>query len=200
VRDVILEVASAQFAALGYSETTMRSVAAGAGAALSVVQRHFPTKSDLFAASVLSHLLHDLTVSWRNELKESGLARDGELMQALVGMLYERFTRHRLGILEVLRQEHASAGSGGVELMRSVVAELLEALERFDGLARPQAPEMQWRNREQDALLLTSTVVGLVLARPLIPDAHWAGADTADTDIVDGIARFGQHALRCDLT
>lgn len=96
VRSLLLEAAAEMFASDGYTKVTKKDIAEKAGVAMSVLDRHFETKADLFAESVLvpfAELLERTTKDWLRQRDEP--LPDAPLMQLVVNDMYNSLTEHQ---------------------------------------------------------------------------------------------------------
>jgi AcrR family transcriptional regulator len=96
VRALVLEAAEKLFARQGNAETTTDENAAEAGVTRSVMYRHFPTKADLFRASVLTpfiEFLRDYRSVWSSHLDDRWPG--DRVMRTMVSLLYDSLHSHR---------------------------------------------------------------------------------------------------------
>ena len=63
-RALILEAAKAQFAQLGYDRTTVRAIAAQAGADVALIKRYFGSKEGLFTSALEASFQDDFLGEW----------------------------------------------------------------------------------------------------------------------------------------
>ena len=194
VRAAILAAAGRQFGEVGYDATTFRSVASEASVAVSVVQRHYPSKDDLFDAAVLSSLLTDFRDFVQSQ-RDAALAPAEQVVRTLVGELQERIGRHRLGVARMLlsaAEDHATGNGGAALAATDGLAHVLDDLRR---MSRAEATRRGWPSPddgERSSFLLTAAALGMVLMRPLLPADHWAADEDA---AADALARLGMYGL-----
>lgn len=96
VRSLLLEAAAETFANQGYGNATKKDIAEKAGVALSVLDRHFETKADLFAEAVLvpfAELLERTNKDWLRQRDEP--LPDAPLMQLVVNDMYNSLAGHQ---------------------------------------------------------------------------------------------------------
>jgi AcrR family transcriptional regulator len=96
VRALLLEAAAEMFASDGYAKATKKDIAEKAGVAMSVLDRHFETKADLFAESVLvpfAELLERTNKDWLRQRDEP--LPDAPLMQLVVNDMYHSLAGHQ---------------------------------------------------------------------------------------------------------
>ena len=150
-RAAILAAAREQFSASGFSGTSVRAVARGAGVDPALVHHYFGTKDDLFVAAL------ELPVDPRQVIAERIAAGDpdngpGErLLRALVGVWDDPALRP--GLLAAVRH---LLGPGGDRLVgEGFLPVVLEPVGNLLGVDRP----------DRRMPLVASQVIGLILTR-----------------------------------
>jgi AcrR family transcriptional regulator len=108
VKSLLLDAAAETFASQGYANATKKDIAEKAGVALSVLDRHFETKADLFAEAVLvpfAELLERTTKDWLRQRDEP--LPDAPLMQLVVSDMYNSLAGHQNALhgLALAREE-----------------------------------------------------------------------------------------------
>lgn len=179
VRTRILEVAAQQFAEHGYAKATMRSIASAAGTSLSVVHRHWSSKEELFAATLLAPFLSSIAEfasAWSGQLEAPW--DDERLMREFVRDLYEHAVNHRETVAALI----AAGENLSPTLLRQVRQGLEAALTQLRLISEHEAKLRGWFSPETVALtgnLAVSMIVGSVLLQPLITDQLRTDDDTA---------------------
>jgi AcrR family transcriptional regulator len=96
VRLLLLDAAAQQFATNGYAGATKKDIAEQAGVALSVLDRHFESKADLFAAAVLvpfAEFIERTTSDWLRQRDEP--LQDEPLMHMVLEDMYNSLSAHQ---------------------------------------------------------------------------------------------------------
>lgn len=180
-RDAIIEEAKRQFGARGYRDTTLRSVALGAGVDPKLVLHYFGSKQGLFAASVELPLAPEVVLARVFDGDRAGVPE--RAARVLVGVMEDARVRDTFtALLRAAVSEPEAA-----EVIRGVLATemLLPVAERVGG----DRPELR-------AAMLASQLVGLVMARHVvgIPPLVAASAD----ELVAALTPVFRHYLEGD--
>ena len=96
VRSLLLDAAAHQFARQGYTSTTKKDIAEHADVALSVLDRHFKTKANLFAEAVLvpfAELLEQTSRDWLRQRDEP--VQDDSLMHVVIHDMCHSLAKHQ---------------------------------------------------------------------------------------------------------
>lgn len=141
VRSLLLDAAAETFASQGYANATKKDIAEKAGVALSVLDRHFETKADLFAEAVLvpfAELLERTTKDWLRQ-RDEPLA-DAPLMQLVVNDMYNSLAGHQNALhgLALAREE---LGHDIASRLRDAFDDLFSQLRL---MAELEAERRQW--------------------------------------------------------
>jgi AcrR family transcriptional regulator len=177
VRSLILEAAAEQFAAQGYAQTTMRSIASAAGISLSVLHRQFPGKDDLFSATLLAPFLasiHEFAVAWREQVESPW--DDERLMREFVRDLYANTVRHRETLAALVSADQVSQP----ELLDQVRGGLESAFAELGLISEHEATVRGWSRETiaQLGRLAVSMIIGTVLMQPLLTEPLRPDDDT----------------------
>jgi AcrR family transcriptional regulator len=186
VRSLLLEAAAHEFSRNGYASTTKKDIAAYAEVALSVLDRHFETKANLFSEAVLvpfAELLEQTSRDWLRQRDEP--LRDDSLMRLVLSDMCHSLAEHRNALKGLLLAKE--------ELGEEITSRLRDA---FDDLFRQlrlmaelEAERRQWFSA--DGLDLTLRILmGMAMGNTaydwiLLPD------DPPDPDrLVDAMSQI----------
>lgn len=180
-RDAIVEEAKRQFGARGYRDTTLRSVAQGAGVDPKLVLHYFGSKQGLFAASVELPLAPEVVLTRVFAGERAGVP--------------ERAARVLVGVME-----DASIRDTFTALLRAAVSEP-EAAEVIRGILTtqmllPVAERVGGDRPELRAAMLASQLVGLVMARYVVGIPPLVAATTEE--LVAALTPVFRHYLEGD--
>lgn len=148
-RAAILDAALGQFAARGYTTTSIRSIAAAADVDPSLVTHYFKTKADLLEACIKDFT--STPMPFLRELQDPGPDAGTRVTRAYLRMWEDSFTGPRLRVIARAATES------------SVAAELLRAA--LDSFAATHAPSAEAARRQQLAL---SQLLGAAFARYIL--------------------------------
>ncbi|WP_354702538.1 hypothetical protein DSM112329_00490 [Paraconexibacter sp. AEG42_29] len=157
-----MDAATELFTERGYTQTTMRDVAASAGIALSVLYRQFESKERLFSTTFVAPFLtsferfRDRRATPTNEGPEAVVVSD------FIRDLHLNLGENRRTLITLL----GALEEPGTELIDEVRAGLGEAWENLH-LAGPTAGTDGQRERDAN-MLVVAMVAGLVLFRPWV--------------------------------
>ena len=181
-REAILDAARHSFAERGFSDTSVRAVAARAGVDAALVHHYFGTKDGLFAAAM--ELPFD-PAAVAPALLEPGLDGLGErLVRFFLSVWEEPASRARIqGILRSALSQEAAAALLRDFVTRAVLGRVAAAVD---------APDAQFR-----ASLAGTQLVGLGLLRYIIRVEPLASVDTET--VIAVIAPTLQRYLTGDL-
>jgi AcrR family transcriptional regulator len=185
VRALIVEAATRLFTDRGFTQTTMRDVAADAGIALSVLYRQFESKERLFSATFVAPFLQSF-----ERFRDSRPAGDPEpggqrVVADFIGDLHHNLATHRRTIITLL----AALEDPGTELIDEVRAGLGEAWQNLH-LAGPASAASHERERDAN-MLVVAMVAGLVLFQPWV----LAARDGDDGPLVDLAGLFSTAGI-----
>ncbi|KMO73660.1 TetR family transcriptional regulator [Mycolicibacterium obuense] len=152
-RDRILSVARDLFARNGFDNTSIRSIAAGAGVDGALVHHYFGTKTQLFAAAI--HIPID-PMSVIGPLREVPVEEIGHVLPSLLLPLWD--SEMGKGFIATLRS--LLAGSD-VSMVRSFLQDVIAA----EVGSRVDSPPGTGRVRVQ---FVASQLVGVVMARYIL--------------------------------
>ena len=141
VRRLITTPASELFAEHGYSQTSMRDIAAKAGLSLSVLYRQFVSKDDLFAATLLAPFLasfDEFTSAWSSQLDSPW--PDQRLVREFVRDLYSNLAEHRHLLITLL----AAGEDSGSDLLQRTQQALTDSLRDLKVMAEHEAGRRSW--------------------------------------------------------
>lgn len=141
VRSLLLDAAAQTFASQGYANATKKDIAERAGVAISVLDRHFETKADLFAESVLvpfAELLERTNKDWLRQRDEP--LPDAPLMQLVVNDMYNSLAGHR-NALHGLALARDELGMDITNRLRDAFDDLFRQLRL---MAELEAERRQW--------------------------------------------------------
>jgi AcrR family transcriptional regulator len=112
VRELLIAAAIDEFAAGGYSGTTVQRIAESAGLTVSAVYQHFDGKSDLFSQAVMRpflSFLDEFSATWQRQRQEPW--DELTLMKALMEELYDALTLQRNALVELAAaRDHLDEG------------------------------------------------------------------------------------------
>lgn len=143
VDGLIIDAARAVFAEKGYSGTTMREIADGAGVYEPMVYRRFQSKADLFEAAVLApfnEVISSYLATWEAQADAPGSVED--LVRAFVEPLYTLLSDHRDLALALVasRDFRPEAGHHNDDSAPPMLASLLDRMEpqlEIEAVRRP---------------------------------------------------------------
>jgi AcrR family transcriptional regulator len=185
-RDAILAAARAQFGALGYEHTTLRSVAEEAGVDSRLVLHYFGSKRELFVQSVQLPVEPEVLLARVFGTRETKADDAGALVaDALLGILDHADTRQ----MAVALIRAAASEPEAAELIREVLTERV-LLPLADRLVSDQ-PRLR-------ASLCASQFVGLAMARYVVGIEPLASASREQ--LVRALAPVFEHYLFGDWT
>jgi AcrR family transcriptional regulator len=176
-RQAILEAARSAFAAHGYDQTTIRSVAGAAGIDASMVMRYFGSKAGLFTAAATA----DLVVP---DLRAVPAAQRGE---TLVRYMVERWEDTARDDELILLLRTAVNSDAVAAQLQAVLGKLVTA----------QVAALGVGNAEERAAFIQAQVLGLALCRYILRQEPLASLPAAD--VVAAVAPSVQRYLD-DLT
>jgi AcrR family transcriptional regulator len=180
-REAIVEEARRQFGERGYTGTTLRGVATGAGVDPKLVLHYFGSKQGLFAQSVELPLQPDVVLGRVFNGSADGMAqRAAEMVVSILES--EDGRRAFTGLLRAAASEPEAA-----EAIREVLTArlLVPIAERVGG----ELPELR-------ASLMASQIVGLAMARHIVAIPALAGASREQ--LVRALVPVLDHYLRGD--
>jgi len=148
-RAAILDAALGQFAARGYTTTSIRSIAAAADVDPSLVTHYFKTKDDLLEACIKDFT--STPMPFLPELQDRGPDAGTRVARAYLRMWEDPFTGPRLRAVA----RAATESSAAAELLRTAL----------DSLAATHAPSAEAARRHQLAL---SQLLGAAFARYIL--------------------------------
>ncbi|HEX6389774.1 MAG TPA: helix-turn-helix domain-containing protein [Solirubrobacteraceae bacterium] len=187
VRALVVDAASALFDERGYTQTTMRDVAAEAGIGVSVLYRHFSNKERLFAATFVAPFLASFE-QFRADRVDG--ADDERRVGEFVRDLHHNLAANRHAILTLLTVLEDPA----TDLIDEVRAGLGDAWRNLQLAASGSADDsVPAHERERDAnMLVVALVVGLALFQPWVEAAR----DGDDQPLVDLAPAFVSAGIR----
>jgi AcrR family transcriptional regulator len=193
VRTLIVDAASRLFATRGYTQTTMRDVAADAGIALSVLYRQFASKELLFSATLVAPFLSSFERFRAEDAGGEGGAAGGKAVNAFVGDLFRNLTTHRRTIITLL----GALEDPGAQLIEDVRTGLGDAWQSLQLSIPTGSPDDSIPvDRMRDANMLTvAMVVGLVLFQPWSAAAREDASDQTLTRLAAIFAAAGIDAV-----
>jgi AcrR family transcriptional regulator len=193
VRQRIIDAAARQFATVGWSETTTRSVAAEADISGSVLHRHFPTKEQLFAAALVAPFLaffDEFANVWSKQVDNPWA--DERLVREFVADLYRNVAVHQTTLATLL-----VAGNDFEAQLRDDVRQGLDAgLKKLQTIGEHEANTRGWFSADvvqYTNVLVMSLVTGVALMKPWL-----AQLDQDDDVLIDLIARLTLHGIRLE--
>lgn len=192
VRALIVDAATRLFTERGFTQTTMRDVAADAGIALSVLYRQFESKERLFSATFVAPFLESF-----ERFRDSRSAIDGDepgdqrVVAEFIADLHHNLESHRRTIITLL----GALEDPGTELIDEVRAGLGEAWQNLH-LAGPASAASHERERDAN-MLVVAMVAGLVLFQPWVIAAR-DGDDGPLVDLAGLFATAGIEATTAD--
>ncbi|MCX2934289.1 helix-turn-helix domain containing protein [Mycobacterium sp. CVI_P3] len=141
VRSLLLDAAAETFATHGYARATKKIIAGDAGVAMSVLDRHFETKADLFAASVLVPFVELLERTHRDWLHQRNQPlADAPLMQLMINDMFNSLAEHK-NALHGLALARDELGDDIVTRLRDAFDNLFA---QFRLMAELEAERRQW--------------------------------------------------------
>jgi AcrR family transcriptional regulator len=178
VRALVVQAASELFGERGYTQTTMRDVAAEAGIGLSVLYRHFSSKERLFATTFVAPFLASF-----EHFRDGSDHGVGDFILDLHHSLVE----NRHAVITLL----ATLEDPDAELIDEVRAGLGDAWRNLQ-LAATADASAPAPDRVRDAnMLVVAMVVGLALFQPWVESARNGG----DQPLVDLAAAFAAAGI-----
>lgn len=177
-RAAILEAARQQFGDKGYRDTTLRSVARGAGVDPRLVLHYFGSKKQLFIESVELPVDPELVYGRLFAGDRAGVGR--RAAELMLGVMEDPATqRAMVGLIRAAASEPEAA-----QLIREVLTERM---------LLPLASRVEADHAELRASLIASQVVGLMMARHVVGLAPLA--DASREQLVGALAPVFEHYL-----
>lgn len=187
VRRLIVEAATQLFAERGYTQTTMRDVAATAGIGLSVLYRQFSSKERLYSTTFVAPFLASFERfrTSRTSAPDAG-SSDEELVGAFIRDLHHNLAGQRHAIIALL----GALEDPDTELIDEVRAGLGDAWRNLQ-LAAPLG-STDGTDQARDAnMLVVAMVTGLVLFQPWV----MAARDGDDQPLVELAGAFSAAGI-----
>lgn len=193
VRELLVEAATRVFKEKGFAQATTDDIAAEAGVAVSVMYRHFRSKSELFREAVVDPFLtsvRDFAATWQAQ-------RDAPwdpipLMRALLTPFYDSFVGHRDAVLGVAAVNGALDPTAGAE-----ISEMLnQVFYQLRLIGESEAARLGWFPAE-DIELTVRLVIGMVMSAAVFDDLIISGAGRPDRDrLLDHMSKLALYGLR----
>lgn len=130
VRALLLDGAARVFAERGFDSATTAEIAAAAGVSQSALFRHFPTKSELFAAAAVepfSAFMEEFRETYARQ-RERGLA-GADLMRGFITDLYDNIDGRRDVVLALLTARDDAAHHELVVQARTAFIEMFAEMQ-----------------------------------------------------------------------
>jgi len=196
VRSAILDAATEEFTTSGYTQTSMRAVAARARVSLSVLYRHFGGKEDLFTAAVtrpFTTFLEQFASAWGGL---DGPADEARLIEEFVRDLQDSLAPQRNALLQLVAVHdgpNAELASGLRSSLNTVVTEVGH-IAQLEATRRGRDPGLSM----QRIWLAVSLVIGELLMRPWQPEGLRRPGDDPVQPMQRAILRLLAHGLRLE--
>jgi AcrR family transcriptional regulator len=193
VRELLLDAARTEYMEKGYTGASNRDVVKRAGVTLSVMHRHFPTKSDLFAEAVLEPFVRGFEQNaddWLTQVDEP--LSDEQLMRLFVRDIYVNILEHR-HVLQPLANGPGDLHDAVAAHLKSVMDKLFRQLRLMTEL---EARRRGWFSPE-GVDMMSRVLIGMVMGIAaygwlLLPE----GDDQTGTDLViDNMVKVGLWGL-----
>jgi AcrR family transcriptional regulator len=194
VRRLLLDAGAQVFRQHGFQRATTDQIAEAADVSMSVLFRHFPTKSDLFREAIVQPFIDSLSAFSRTwEASFTDPLDEEQVMRHIVTELYDSLRGHEDAVGALTRAED----SLDEETVAQVAALFDKCFDQMREMGRQEAARRSWFSGEEMELtsrLLVAMVTGCVSHR------RWflpTGRDRLSRQrIIDHITNLMLYGLR----
>ena len=161
----MLQAAEREFAAKGYARSTTDEIADAAGVSMSVLFRHFPTKSELFRDAVMQPFVESLRVfteRWEQSFIDP--LDEREVMRLVISDLYDHLRDHQFALAALFAEEYSLDDETAAE----VKGLLEQVFTQLANLGQREAGRREWFSGEEMELnsrLLVAMLTSVVANR-----------------------------------
>lgn len=140
IRQLLLEAGAHMFGTSGYAGATTDAIAEKAGVSMSVLFRHFPTKSDLYREAVIQPFVESMrsfAEQWENTLGQPADAR--VIMREVISDLYDHLRTHEDAISALAMDQGVSP-----ETRREIQELFTRVFSQFQTMGEVEAERQGW--------------------------------------------------------
>jgi AcrR family transcriptional regulator len=191
VRAVLVDAAAKHFAAHPYAEVTTKEIADAAGVSMSVLYRHFPTKTDIFREVTLVPLIsaiEEFATSWRSQRDRPWTSY--QLANEFLRDLYVNLIDHRDALVALV-----SAHGLDSDLVEELVAAINRLFDQVLLIGVYESERVGWYDRQGLDLAIrqiAAMVFGsIVFDRWLLPP----GATDDQENFLDSLTQLAVWGL-----